>query len=152
MMDVVMGVDIGTSSSKGVLVDLEGTIRATAIRGHEVSRPAPGHVEMDAAVWWDEFKAISRELLNTENVRVVGIGTSGMGPCVLVADQKARPLRPAILYGVDTRSVRQITDLNAEIGEQSIVDRCGSGLSTQSVGPKLAWIADHEPDIAATDR
>lgn len=152
MMDVVMGVDIGTSSSKGVLVDLEGTIRATAIRGHEVSRPAPGHVEMDAVVWWDEFKAISRELLNTENVRVVGIGTSGMGPCALVADQEARPLRPAILYGVDTRSVRQITDLNAEIGEQSIVDRCGSGLSTQSVGPKLAWIADHEPDIAARVR
>ena len=152
MVDVVMGVDIGTSSSKGVLVDFEGKIHATAVRGHDVSRPAPCQVEMDAAVWWDEFKEISRELTATDNLRVVGVGVSGMGPCVVVADQQARPLRPAILYGVDARAVNQIQYLTTELGAQSIVDRCGSGLSTQSVGPKLAWISDHEPDIASRTR
>ena len=59
-MSVVLGVDIGTSSTKGVLVDLDGTVLATAVRDHTVSRPRPGHVEMDLPVWWDEFVSISR--------------------------------------------------------------------------------------------
>ncbi|WP_426979349.1 FGGY-family carbohydrate kinase [Pseudarthrobacter sp. O4] len=152
MRDVVLGIDIGTSSSKGVLVDFGGTIHATAVRDHEVSRPAPGHVEMDAAIWWQEFIDISRELTATENVRVVGVGVSGMGPCVLVADEYARALRPAILYGIDARAVEQIANINRQFGEQSIVDRCGSALSTQAVGPKLAWLSDHEPGIASRAR
>jgi xylulokinase len=149
MREVVLGVDIGTSSSKGVLVGLGGQIHATAVRHHDVSRPAPGQVEMDAALWWQEFTEISRELTATENVRVVGVGVSGMGPCVLIADEHARPLRPAILYGIDTRAVEQIDYITADLGHQAIVDRCGSALSTQAVGPKLAWLADHEPQIAA---
>ncbi|MDQ0820653.1 xylulokinase [Arthrobacter sp. V4I6] len=152
MREVVLGIDIGTSSSKGVLVDFGGKIHATAVRNHEVSRPAPGHVEMDAAIWWQEFIEISRELTATEDVQVVGVGVSGMGPCVLIADEDARALRPAILYGIDTRAVEQIDCINAAFGQQSIVDRCGSALSTQAVGPKLAWLADHEPGVASRAR
>jgi xylulokinase len=152
MREVFLGVDIGTSSSKGVLVDLGGKIQATAVRSHDVSRPAQGHVEMDASLWWQEFTEISRELTATENVRVVGIGVSGMGPSVLVTDEHARPLRPAILYGIDTRAKEQIHYLNRELGERSIVDRCGSALSAQAVGPKLAWLSDHEPSIASSAR
>lgn len=99
---------------------------------------------MDAALWWEEFVDISRELTAAGDVRVVAVGVSGMGPCVLVADEHARPLRPAILYGIDTRAVEQIAYLNREFGERSIMDRCGSALSTQAVGPKLAWLSDHE--------
>ena len=58
----VIGVDVGTSSTKGVLVALDGTVLARAVRHHEVRRPVPGHVEMDATIWWDEFVSISREL------------------------------------------------------------------------------------------
>ena len=61
-MGVFLGVDVGTSSTKGVLVDLAGTVLASTVREHEVSRPHPGWVEMDAGVWWDEFVSISREL------------------------------------------------------------------------------------------
>lgn len=152
MREVALGVDIGTSSSKGVLVDFSGKVLATAVRAHDVSRPAPGHVEMDAGTWWEEFCEIARELALTEDVRIVTVGVSGMGPCVLVTDEQARPLRPAILYGVDTRAVEQIERLNDILGAQAIVDRCGSALSTQSVGPKLAWLSDNEPAVAAEAR
>jgi xylulokinase len=152
MREVILGVDIGTSSSKGVLVDFSGHILATAVRAHDVSRPAPGHVEMDADTWWREFVEIARELTATEDVRVVAVGVSGMGPCVLVTDEQARPLRPAVLYGIDTRAVQQIERLNEMLGQQAIVDRCGSALSTQAVGPKLAWLSEHEPDVAAKAR
>jgi xylulokinase len=162
-IDVVLGIDIGTSSSKGVLVTIDGTILASAVRAHEVFRPNAGHVEMDAHVWWDEFVSISRELLDHKAYRddgtqshaspnIVAVGVSGMGPCVTLTDVDGKLLRPSILYGVDTRAVSQIDRLTSELGADAIVQRCGSALSTQAVGPKLAWIAENEPAVWARAR
>jgi xylulokinase len=149
-MDVVLGVDVGTSSTKGVLVALDGTVLASAVRGHEVSRPHPGWVEMPTEVWWDEFVSISRELAGDHTVLAVGV--SGMGPCVAVTDAAGIPLRPAILYGVDTRATAQIARLAKELGAAEVLDRCGSALSTQAAGPKIAWIAENEPEVFAAAR
>jgi xylulokinase len=152
MREVYLGVDIGTSSSKGVIVDSSGAVLASAVREHEVSRPAPGQVEMDAAIWWEEFVAIARELAAATEAPIGAVGVSGMGPCVLVTDAAGAPLRPAILYGVDTRATAQIAVLNDELGADAVLERCGSALSTQAVGPKLAWIADHEPEVFSAAR
>lgn len=148
-----LGVDIGTSSSKGVLVDEAGRLLATAVRDHRVDRPRPGHVEMDGELWWTEFRELAAELTATPDVEVAAVGVSGMGPCVLLTDETGRPLRPAVLYGVDTRAVAQIESLTTELGgAAAILDRCGSVLSTQAVGPKLRWIAEHEPAVWARAR
>lgn len=149
---IYLGVDIGTSSSKGVLVYENGEVLASAVREHEVARPAPGHVEMDGAVWWDEFVSIARELTSSTDAPIAAVGVSGMGPCVLVTDAGGTPLRPAILYGVDTRATEQIARLEAELGADAVLTRGGSALSTQAVGPKLAWIADHEPEVFSAAR
>ncbi|MFJ9123969.1 FGGY-family carbohydrate kinase [Streptomyces sp. NPDC102340] len=143
----VIGVDIGTSSSKGILVALDGTVLHTAVREHAVDRPAPGHVEMPGEVWWDEFVSLVRELTSAQDADVVAVGVSGMGPCVLLTDADDTPLRPAILYGVDTRSVVQIERLERELGADEIVRRCGSRLTSQAAGAKVAWVADEEPEL-----
>ncbi len=148
----VIGVDIGTSSSKGVLVDLDGHLLHTSVVEHSVDRPGPGMVEMDARIWWDEFVAICRDLLSGRSVEVVAVGVSGMGPCVLLTDQADEPLRPAILYGVDTRAGRQIDVLNERYGAEEILRRCGSVLSSQAAGAKVAWVRDEEPDLFARAR
>lgn len=142
----VLGVDIGTSSTKGVLVAPDGAVLRSATREHRVDRPHPGWVEMDGRVWWDEFVDITRELLRPDHADVVAVGVSGMGPCVLLTDEAHRPVRPAILYGVDTRATAQIDALTAELGEQEVLSRCGSALTTQAVGPKLRWVAEEEPE------
>ncbi|MBD3943009.1 sugar kinase [Microbacterium sp. NEAU-LLC] len=149
-----LGVDIGTSSSKGVLVDETGRIVAVATRVHEVSRPRTSWVEMDAHLWWDEFVSLAREL--PERAREQGIdpeisavGVSGMGPCVLLADEQDEPVRPAILYGVDMRAGAQIARLTDELGADEIVRIGGSTLTSQAAGPKIAWIADEEPEVFA---
>lgn len=149
---LVLGVDIGTSSSKGVLVDMSGRLVNSATRKHSVERPQPGWVEMDATIWWEEFVAITRELLAGTHDEVTAVGVSGMGPCVLLTDQFARPVRPAILYGVDTRAGPQITRLVDQLGADEIMNRCGSALSSQAAGPKIAWIADNEPELFAQAR
>lgn len=150
---VYVGVDVGTSSTKGVLVRPDGDILRNAVREHTVSRPAPGHVEMAADDWWTEFVEIVGELTAAGDVEVAAVGISGMGPCVLLVDEDGTPLRPAILYGVDTRATEQIERLTAELGGAlAILERCGSVLSSQSVGPKLAWVRENEPEVWAQAR
>lgn len=142
-----LGVDIGTSSSKAVLVAADGRVVATATRPHAVDRPHTGWVEMDAAIWWDEFLSMTRELLAAQpDADVVAVGVSGMGPCVLLTDADDEPVRPAILYGVDTRATAQGARMTAELGGDSITRAGGSSLTSQSAGPKLVWVADSEPE------
>ena len=144
-----LGVDIGTSSSKGVLVDGQGNVLASQVRQHQVDRPYKGWAEMEAHIWWSEFCSIVAELTITDDYDVIGVGVSGMGPCVLVTDGNSRPLRPAILYGVDTRATAEIAQLTTELGGRTaILEQCGSALSTQAVGPKLEWLTNHEPHVA----
>ncbi len=146
-MRCTLGVDIGTSSSKGVLVDPAGTILATATRAHDVSRPQSGWVEMDGRIWWDEFVELATDLLAAvPDAEVVGVGVSGMGPCVLLTDEDDEPVRPAILYGVDTRSTAQIERMTAELGVEEITRVGGSTLTSQAGGPKIAWVAEEEPE------
>jgi len=150
-----LGIDIGTASSKGVLTDTAGRIVARAERAHGVSTPYPGWVEHDAeTVWWSDFVAIARELMAAADARdaVLGLAVSGIGPCLLPADAEGAPLRPAILYGVDTRATAEIAELNTELGAEQVLARSGSPLTSQAVGPKLRWLARHEPQVYARTR
>ncbi|WP_040777830.1 FGGY-family carbohydrate kinase [Nocardia pneumoniae] len=146
-----LGIDIGTSSSKGVLVDADGTIVAKAERAHEISMPHPGWVEHDAeTVWWADFVSLAQELVRAaDGASLDGLAVSGIGPCLLPADAKGNPLRPAILYGVDTRAGAEIAELDQEFGTQAVLDRAGSPLTSQAVGPKARWLVRHEPEVAA---
>lgn len=152
----VVGIDIGTFESKGVLVSDDGTVLATAKRRHRISTPAPGHVEHDAElVWWADLTEIARELAahaRARDVSIVSMACSAIGPCVVAVDENFRALRPAILYGVDTRATNEIDELTIRLGEDELLRRSGNLLSSQSAGPKIAWIARHEPEVHAATR
>ena len=122
--DLLIGVDVGTYSSKGVLVNLAGEILRQKVVPHGVSMPAPGHVEQDAdAVWWADVQEIVRDLLSGGVAeRVAGVALSAIGPTLLPLDAAGRPLRPGILYGVDIRAQDQIAALEAELGADTIFD------------------------------
>jgi xylulokinase len=151
---LLLGIDIGTGSSKGVLVDTAGTPVATAVHPHRTDSPRPGWFEHDPeTVWWQGTVALARQLLaGIEPHRVVAMGVSGIGPCALIADAGGAPLRQAILYGIDTRATAEIERMTAELTTAEILRACGNPLTTQAVGPKLAWLAAHEPTAAAAAR
>lgn len=152
-MNVTLGFDVGTSSSKGVLVAPDGAIVAQATVAHDVSRPALGHVEHDATVWWNEFIDVTAQLRAQQPEAVItAVGVSGMGPCVLLADADDVPVRPAILYGVDMRAIEQIERMTQELGVEAITASAGSTLTTQAAGPKIVWVADNEPEAYALAR
>lgn len=146
MTDYVLGIDIGTSSTKGVLVDQYGNIAASDSQKHEVSNPRPGWYEQDADdIWWSSVVHLAQKLAGDH--QIVGVAVTGLGPCALLTNQDGRPLRPAILYGVDTRATTEIEFLRQELGDEAIVGRCGSYLSSQAIGPKLMWVMNNEPDV-----
>jgi xylulokinase len=148
MSELLLGVDIGSSSSKALLARPDGTVVATAEREHALSLPRPGWAEHDAEeVWWSDLMALLRELGERALARVRGICISGIGPCLLAVDAGDRPLRPAILYGIDTRATAEAQELTERLGERAILDRGGSPLTSQAVGPKLLWLRRHEPAV-----
>jgi xylulokinase len=153
MTDLVIGLDIGTSSTKAVAVDADGTVVAVVSGSHATSRPRPGWFEQDAqAVWWEQSAALLRALLADERVTrsaIRAVAVSGLGPCLLVCDKAGNPLRPGILYGIDMRATDEVAELTGRLGADSILARGGSALSSQAVGPKLLWLQRHEPDTWA---
>src|SRR5450759_3456188 len=153
MSELFLGVDVGSSSTKGVLVRPGGRVLAEAVRPHGIAHPRPGWAEQDPERdWWDGFVAVCRELLARGLGHVAAVGVSGLGPCVVAADAAGRPLRPAILYGIDTRATREIAGLTDLFGAGEVLARCGSPLTSQSAGPKLMWLARHEPAVWAATR
>ena len=151
--DLCLGIDIGSSSSKAVLTDAQGQVVATASVPHALSMPRPGWFEHDAeAIWWHDVVALCRELVPQADNQIVAVCVSGIGPCVLPTDSAGRPLRPAILYGIDTRAEAEVRALTEQLGEAAILEHGGNLLSSQSVGPKLLWLRRHEPAIWARTR
>jgi xylulokinase len=148
MPDVLLGVDIGTSSTKGVITHADGTVLASAQRTHKTEFPRPGFVEHDPeSMWWGDFTEITRELLPQADGPVVGVSVSGIGATTLPADANGEPLRHAILYGIDTRAGEEIDELIARYGAEAIVERSLSRISHQSIGPKLMWLQRNEPQV-----
>jgi xylulokinase len=146
-----LGIDIGTYASKGVLVDRDGRILASAERQHTMLVPRPGWAEhRPREDWWDAVTGISREVLARSGVRpgdVAAVGTSAIGPCMLPVDAEGEPLMNAVLYGVDGRAQAEIEELDAQIGPERVLAECGNALTSQSVGPKILWLKRHRPEI-----
>lgn len=147
-MEVVVGVDIGTSSTKGVLVAADGRVLTTVQRAHQISLPRPGWAEVDAeGVWWSEVRAICRELVAAAPGPIAGVSISGVGPSLVLCDADLTPLRPAILYGIDSRATNEIALINSRYGEDAILANGGKRLSSQALGPKLEWVRRNEPEV-----
>ena len=148
-----IGVDVGTSETKAVLVDRDGRVLAAASAPNTLHVPRPGWAEHDAeADWWGNLCTVVREILARSDIAPAdteAVGCSGIGPCVLPVDEDVTPLGPGILYGIDTRAGAQIERLNEELGEAAILERTGNALTSQSAGPKVAWLRDERPDAFA---
>lgn len=146
-----LGIDIGTGSSKAVLVRADGVVVDSADVNHSISLPRPDWAEIDAeGIVWPEIRALCADLFSRNDASSVkGVSVSAMGPCLVVTDDLLTPLRPTILYGIDGRASAEIEELNVHFGATEIFTHCGKNLSSQAVGPKIRWIERHEPEVFA---
>jgi xylulokinase len=148
----LIGVDVGTYETKGVITNLKGEVLSTQVRPHKMLIPQQGWAEHDPEeVWWGDFVHVARRLLESSGVDpkdVLAVGCSAIGICVLPIDKQGNPLRKGgILYGVDTRSTEEIAYLEKEIGTDRIFNLAGMTLSSQAAAPKILWLKNNEPGV-----
>lgn len=148
-----MGIDIGTNESKGVLIDEECRIIQTASASHGLENPKPGYFEHDAEeVWWGDFCKISKELIQKSGIAkedIKGVGASALSADVVPVDENCRPLRKAILYGIDARAVKEMEYITEYYGEERTQQLLGHELCSSDCMPKILWIKNNEPEIYA---
>ena len=142
-----LGLDFGTSSVKGVLIDVKQKIVATASAPLKVSRPQPGWSEQNPEDWWKACNTVVKTLgkMKPKAIAAVeGIGLSGQqhGATLLGKDGKA--LRPCILWN-DARSFRECEDI--EKAESRAREISGNIPLAGFTAPKLLWVKKHEPKI-----
>jgi xylulokinase len=151
MAGLLLGIDVGTYSSKGVLVTPEGEVLLSRVVPHTMDVPRPGWAEQDAdAVWWRDTVELSRALLDGSpysGADVAGVAVSAIGPCLLPLDEEGRPLRKGILYGVDARAEEEIGLLNERLGEDNVYRFSNMTFTSQAIGPKILWLQRHEPEV-----
>jgi xylulokinase len=147
-MTLLLGIDIGTTATKAVLLDSERGLVAEAERPVTLHSDHPAWAEEDVEEWWSNLAALCRELITDEQPAAIGV--SGMVPCVVLLDSAGRPLRRSIQQN-DARATVEIAELKEELAGADILRRTGSPITQQSVAPTLRWLARHEPQaLAAT--
>ena len=139
----VIGIDVGTSSAKGVAIDENGTLLAEVERRYPVSMPHPGWSEQDPEDWWTACEEV---LTTLGGDRADGIGLTGQMHGLVVLGADDRPLRPAILWN-DGRSQPQASRIEDELGIERLVALSGNRALAGFTAPKLMWLADNEPDV-----
>lgn len=148
-MNCLLGIDIGTTSTIGMLIQPPAQVLGLVSRPVRLSSPQPGWTEEDPEQWWRNVGEICRELLAVSgiaNTDIAAIGITGMLPAVVLLDKEDRLLRPSIQQS-DGRCGREVAEIRAEQDEQAFIRRSGNGINQQLVGAKIRWIERHEPAI-----
>ncbi len=139
-----LGIDIGTSSVKAVIVDDKDTVVEQASAALNVSRPQAGWSEQNPADWWAATNAAVKALPAAARKAVKGAGLSGQMHGATLLDAADKPLRPAILWN-DGRSEKQCATL--EKAEPRSRDITGNIAMPGFTAPKLVWVRENEPEI-----
>jgi xylulokinase len=139
-----LGLDVGTSAVKAVLVDDEGMLVAKSSAPLEVSRPRSGWSEQPPDHWWEAANGAVLALPPRDRAGVRGIGLSGQMHGAVLLDGRDRPLRPAILWN-DGRAAAECAELEAAEPRTRAIT--GNAAMPGFTAPKLLWVRRHEPEI-----
>ena len=149
MPEFTIGIDIGTTGTKTVLVDIgRARIVAQATHDAQLFSAAPGHAEADPTQWLHNVHAGIRDVLATSGVtpdRIGALSTTGMVPAVVAVDGSGAPVRRALLQN-DARATAEITELAHALDGETVLRATGSAVTQQSVGPTALWLQRHEPE------
>lgn len=145
-MDHYIGIDLGTSALKALLVAEDGKIVAKASFPYECSHPHPYWSEQEPAWWFDACKQAVSELVRVSSIRKIrAIGIAGQMHGLVMLDEKDSVIRPAILWN-DGRSQEETDYLNNEIGKEKLTELTGNIAFAGFTAPKILWVEKHEPE------
>jgi xylulokinase len=148
LIKYLVGIDLGTSSVKGVLMDLNGEIVSTEKQTYRIDVPESGYAEQSPEIWWTSTVIVLECLLRNGNVdphSIAGIGLSGQMHGLVLVDKAGAMVRPAIIWS-DQRSKEQIDKINRVIRQEKTLDKMLNSVSTGFAVASLLWVKENEPE------
>ena len=148
----LLGIDLGTTGVKSLLLDGDGIVVGTATAGLSLSTPRPGWSEQNPADWWEATCDSVRAVLDRTGVApasIVGVGISGQMHGAVLLDSAGEPVRPCILWN-DQRSAAQCDEITRRAGGRArLLDLVANPALAGFTAPKLLWVREHEPEVWA---
>lgn len=148
-MQYSLGIDIGTTSVKVIMVSAEGKIFDETNVPHDLLSKHPNWAEENANIWWDNtVTALKRfkEKHPKEMKDIKCIGCSGMVPAIVMLNQNGEPTRNTIQQN-DARAVEQIDRITKVLDQEKLYQRIGGKTNQQHILPRLLWVKENEPDV-----
>ncbi len=147
-MAVILGIDIGTTSVKAMLLDSEKGVLAVHAKGYGVSIPQLGWAEQDPEMWWASLKEVLEALRGEQPeayANVAAVGFSGQMHGLVTVDAAGKPVRPAIIW-LDQRSKKQLAEIEEVCPEKKMGEIFRNRVSCGFAFPSLLWIKEEEPE------
>ncbi len=154
-MSYLMGIDVGTTGTRCIIVDEQGRVVVGATGDHApMSSPQPLWADQDPADWWQATTAAVRQALaaaRLDGSPISGIGLSGQMHGVVLLDESHHVLRPSLIW-CDQRSQAQCDWIHDKVGRQRTIELTCNPALTGFSAPKILWVRDNEPDVFAKAR
>lgn len=144
-----IGIDLGTSAVKLLLMDEGGNVLKIVAREYPLSFPKPGWSEQNPQDWFREVMTGIKELTaDCDKTEIAGIGVAGQMHGLVVLDEHDEVIRPAILWN-DGRTSEEVTYLNWIVGEKKLLEATSNIAFAGFTAPKLLWMRKNEPELFA---
>lgn len=143
----MLGIDVGTSGTKTILVDLKGKLIAAATQGYPLLTPKPGWTEQNPEDWWSATRKTISAVLKLSRVRpadICGVGLSGQMHGSVFLDKKREVVRPCLLWN-DNRTADVCEAITRRIGEKVLHQSVANPVLTGFTLPKVVWLQEKEP-------
>jgi xylulokinase len=153
-MNYLIGIDIGTSSTKTTIIDQDGDVVTWVDEEYRIHSPQSGWAEQDTETWFAAVINTLRKAVDQSHIpvnQVVGIGLAGQMHGLVCVDKAGAPLRPAIIWA-DHRSKIEVDELKNRIGIDHQAEWLGNPLAAGFMLPSWLWLEKHEPAVAASTR
>ena len=145
----ILGIDIGTTSVKAVLVSNKGKLVDEANASHDLISLFTGWAEERAECWWANTRKTINELISRNPdamEKVECIGVTGMVPAIVMLDKDGNPIRNSIQQN-DARPVKQIEEITARVDQDDLYAKTGGFTNQQHVLPRMLWVRENEPEV-----
>ena len=145
-MNLFIGIDVGTSAMKFLLMDASGAILNTVTKAYPLEFPQPGWSQQNPADWKAAlFEGIPQLLAGFDASQVAGIGCGGQMHGLVILDEADEVIRPAILWN-DGRTAKQVDYLNQVIGKDKLTEWTANIAFAGFTAPKILWVRENEPE------
>ncbi|MCX6843337.1 MAG: xylulokinase [candidate division WOR-3 bacterium] len=146
-MSLLLGIDIGTSGSKAVLIAPDGGVRAEATTEYPIAVPRPGWAEQEPEDWWQATVASIRQVLaHAGGDSIAGIGLTGQMHGLVLLDEAGKVLRPCIMWN-DQRTAAQCAEIEQKVGRARLIELAGKPALTGFTAGKILWVRENEPAV-----